>query len=112
MPASLRADTSTQQPFFCLTLPALFPAPDAAWLSRSNGDGPGAPFHHTLNHTIMPRWPEPSSSPQMPPLSRCTAGKETRCSNSILLLGCDQNSGHFSPKENTSMWCNCQDVKA
>lgn len=94
--------------FLCRTLPALFAA--AARLSRSSG--PGAPFHHALNHTIMPRWPEPSSLPQTPPPSRCTADKETRRSNSILFLGCDQKSGHFSPKENTSAWCNCQGVKA
>lgn len=79
---------------------------------RSRSGGPGAPFHHALNHTIMPRWPEPSSPPQTPPPSRCTADKETRRSNSILFLGCDQKSGHFSPKENTSAWCNCQGVKA
>lgn len=100
--ASRQAGPScTQQPFSCLTLPALFPAPDAARLSRSNGYGPGAPFHRALNRTIMPRWPEPSSSPQMPPLSHCTAGRETRHSNSILFLGCDQKLGLFSPKENT-----------
>lgn len=29
------------------------PRSGAARLSRSNGDGPGAPFHHALNRTII-----------------------------------------------------------
>jgi len=70
--------SGTQQPFSCLTLPALFPAPAAARPSQSSGDGPGAPFHRALNRSIMPRRPEPSSSPRTPPPSRCAAGRGTR----------------------------------
>lgn len=86
-PASPRANASrragpsrTQQPFSCLTLPALFPAPDAARLSRSNGDGPGAPFHHALNRTIIaaPARAKQLSPNASPELLHCRQGNAPR----------------------------------